>query len=134
MVLSDCKEVIPTDTVGTRIRDARKASGKTQKDFAAGLGMSENFIWQIEKGQREPSDRTVSDICRVYGVNETWLREGAGEMYVPKTREETIAELVGSALSGSNEFKRAVVQMICSRTDSELETLEAAIRAIFDNL
>lgn len=134
MVLSDCKEVIPTDTVGTRIRDARKASGKTQKDFAAGLGMSENFIWQIEKGQREPSDRTISDICRVYGINEPWLREGVGEMYVPKTREETIAELVGSALNGSNDFKKAVIQMICSRTDQELETLEAALRAIYESL
>lgn len=122
------------DTVGTRIRDARKASGKTQRDFAAGLGMSENFIWQIEKGQREPSDRTISDICRVYAVNEIWLRTGEGEMHVPRPREEVIAEMVGAALSGSNEFKRAVVQMICSRTDSELETLEAAIRAIYENL
>lgn len=122
------------DTVGTRIRDARKASGKTQKDFAAGLGMSENFIWQIEKGQREPSDRTISDICRVYGINEPWLREGVGEMYVPKTREETIAELVGSALNGSNDFKKAVIQMICSRTDQELETLEAALRSIYESL
>lgn len=96
--------------------------------------MSENFIWQIEKGQREPSDRTISDICRVYGINEPWLREGVGEMYVPKTREETIAELVGSALNGSNDFKKAVIQMICSRTDQELETLEAALRAIYESL
>ena len=96
--------------------------------------MSENFIWQIEKGQREPSDRTISDICRVYAINESWLRTGEGEMHVPRPREEVIAEMVGSALSGSNEFKRAVVQMICSRTDSELETLEAAIRAIYENL
>ena len=122
------------DTVGTRIRDARKASGKTQRDFAAGLGMSENFIWQIEKGQREPSDRTISDICRVYGINEPWLREGVGEMYVPKTREETIAELVGSALTGSSDFKKAVIQMICSRTDKELETLESALRSIYESL
>ncbi len=122
------------DTVGTRIRDARKASGKTQRDFAAGLGMSENFIWQIEKGQREPSDRTISDICRVYGINEVWLRTGEGEMYVPKTREETIAELVGSALNGSNDFKKAVIQMICSRTDQELETLETALRSIYESL
>ena len=96
--------------------------------------MSENFIWQIEKGQREPSDRTISDICRVYGINETWLREGAGAMYVPKTREETIAELVGSALNGSSDFKKAVIQMICSRTDQELETLEAALRSIYESL
>lgn len=117
-----------------RILAIRKDSGLSQSAFGEKLNLSQNFVWMIEKGQREPSDRTISDICRVYGVNENWLREGTGEMYVPKPREEVIAEMVGAALSGSNEFKRAVVQMICSRTDSELETLEAAIRAIYENL
>lgn len=117
-----------------RILAIRKDSGLSQSAFGEKLNLSQNFVWMIEKGQREPSDRTISDICRVYAVNETWLREGTGEMYVPKPREEVIAEMVGAALSGSNEFKRAVVQMICSRTDSELETLEAAIRAIYENL
>lgn len=117
-----------------RILAIRKDSGLSQSAFGEKLNLSQNFVWMIEKGQREPSDRTVSDICRVYGINETWLREGAGEMYVPKTREETIAELVGSALNGSNDFKKAVIQMICSRTDQELETLEAALRAIYDSL
>ena len=117
-----------------RILAIRKDSGLSQSAFGEKLNLSQNFVWMIEKGQREPSDRTVSDICRVYGINEPWLREGVGEMYVPKTREETIAELVGSALTGSNDFKKAVIQMICSRTDQELETLEAALRAIYESL
>lgn len=117
-----------------RILAIRKESGLSQSAFGEKLNLSQNFVWMIEKGQREPSDRTISDICRVYGINEPWLREGVGEMYVPKTREETIAELVGSALNGSNDFKKAVIQMICSRTDQELETLEAALRAIYDSL
>lgn len=117
-----------------RILAIRKESGLSQSAFGEKLNLSQNFVWMIEKGQREPSDRTVSDICRVYGINEPWLREGVGEMYVPKTREETIAELVGSALNGSNDFKKAVIQMICSRTDQELETLEAALRAIYESL
>ena len=117
-----------------RILAIRKDSGLSQSAFGEKLNLSQNFVWMIEKGQREPSDRTVSDICRVYGINETWLREGAGEMYVPKTREETIAELVGSALNGSNDFKKAVIQMICSRTNQELETLEAALRGIYESL
>ena len=117
-----------------RILAIRKDSGLSQSAFGEKLNLSQNFVWMIEKGQREPSDRTISDICRVYGINEPWLREGIGEMYVPKTREETIAELVGSALNGSNDFKKAVIQMICSRTDKELETLEAALRAIYESL
>lgn len=114
-----------------RLKQVRKSSGLTQQQFADSINLSRNYIALMEIGQREPSDRTISAICRVYAVNESWLRTGEGEM---QPREEVIAEMVGSALSGSNEFKRAVVQMICSRTDSELETLEAAIRTIYENL
>lgn len=122
------------ETVSQRITHIVESEKLTKTAFANSINISQPYLSQICSGQREPSDRTVSDICRVYGVNETWLREGAGEMYVPKTREETIAELVGSALNGSNDFKKAVIQMICSRTDQELETLEAALRAIYESL
>lgn len=121
-------------TIGEQIRDARKALSLTQKEFSAALGMSENYIWQIEKGQREPSDRTISDICRIFAIREEWLRTGSGEMQPPMTKEEEIAQLVNGAINGSSEFKRAVIRMICSRTDSELEALEAALRSVYENL
>lgn len=134
MVFFYQKEVIPMTTIGEQIRDARKALSLTQKEFSAALGMSENYIWQIEKGQREPSDRTISDICRIFAIREEWLRTGTGEMQPPMTKEEEIAQLVNGAINGSSEFKRAVIKMICSRTDSELEALEAALRSVYENL
>ena len=39
------------------------------------------------------SERTIKDICRIYNVNEEWLRTGNGEPYVPKTKNEEIAEM-----------------------------------------
>ena len=45
-----------------------------------------------------------------------------------------IAELVGQALNGSNEFKKAVIRMICSRTDSELKVLEDALRIVYESI
>jgi transcriptional regulator with XRE-family HTH domain len=134
MVFFYQREVIPMTTIGEQIRDARKALSLTQKEFSAALGMSENYIWQIEKGQREPSDRTISDICRIFAIREEWLRTGSGEMQPPMTKEEEIAQLVNGAINGSSEFKRAVIRMICSRTDSELEALEAALRSVYENL
>ena len=122
------------ETISQRITHVVESEKLTKTAFANSINISQPYLSQICSGQREPSDRTVSDICRVYGINEPWLREGVGEMYVPKTREETIAELVGSALTGSNDFKKAVIQMICSRTDRELETLEAALRSIYESL
>lgn len=119
----------------TRIKELRKTHLKlTQKQFADKLGLSENFVWQIEKGERTPSDRTISDICRIFDVREDWLRNGTEPMRSARSREEEIAELVGSALEGSDEFKRAVIKMICSRTDEELKTLEAALLAVYEDI
>lgn len=98
-------------TIGQRIRDARKAAGKTQKDFSKILGMSENYIWQIENGQREPSDRTVRDICRVFGVNEIWLRTGVGEPFTPLSRSEELAAIFERMEVGDDAKSRLIRAM-----------------------
>lgn len=117
-----------------RVKEIRKISGLTQEQFADKIGLSRNYVAMIEIGQREPSDRTISDICRVFEIREEWLRYGLEPMKVAKTEEEEISEMVGAALEGSNEFKRSVVKMICSRSEKELEVLEAALRAIFEGI
>lgn len=118
-----------------RIKELRKSHLKlTQKAFADQLGLSENFVWQIEKGERIPSDRTISDICRIFDIQEDWLKHGLEPMRAAKSREDEIAELVGSALSGSSDFKKAVIRMICSRSDEELKALEAALMAVYEGI
>lgn len=102
--------------------------------FARRIKITPAFAAQLYDGSREPSDRTISDICKTFGVHEDWLRYGLEPMKVEKTKEEEISEMVGLALTGSNEFKRSVVKMICSRTDNELEVLEASLRAVFDGI
>lgn len=118
-----------------RIKYLRKDILKlSQKDFSDKLGLSENFVWMVEKGNRTPSDRTISDICRIFDIQEDWLRHGLEPMRAAKSREEEIAELVGSALSGSSEFKKSVIRMICSRTDDELIALEKALTAVYEDI
>lgn len=118
-----------------RIKHLRKDVLKiSQKDFAERLGLSENFVWMVEKGSRIPSDRTISDICRIFDIQEDWLRYGLEPMQAAKSREEEIAELVGNALQGSSEFKKAVIKMICSRSDKELEVLHEALLAVYENI
>lgn len=118
-----------------RIKYLRKDILKlSQKDFSDKLGLSENFVWMVEKGNRAPSDRTISDICRIFDIQEDWLRHGLEPMRAAKSREEEIAELVGSALSGSSEFKKSVIRMICSRTDDELIALEKALTAVYEGI
>lgn len=80
-----------------RIKQLRSALNLTQQQFAEAVNLSRNYIAAMETGRREPGARTISDICRVYGVNEVWLRTGAGEMFRAKTRDEELAEIFARA-------------------------------------
>ena len=117
-----------------RLCQVVKLSGLTKTAFAQKINVSQGLVSQMCAGITSPSDRTIADICRVFDIQEEWLRHGLEPMRAPRSREEEIAELVGSTLRGSNEFKKSVVRMICSRTDEELRTLEAAIRTIYEDL
>lgn len=66
-----------------RIRELRKALDLTQKAFAERIGMKSNTIATYEMGRATPSDPTVNNICKEFGVNERWLKSGVGEMFAP---------------------------------------------------
>ena len=95
-----------------QIRKAQKPS-LTQEQFGAKIGVSRNFIWMLESGEREASDRTIRDICRVFGVSETWLRTGEGEMYRPRSREQELGEGIRAILIDRPEsFQAALISTL----------------------
>ncbi len=59
-----------------RIIELRKKQNWTQDEFAERMRISKNYVSLIENGKKIPSDRLISDICREFGVNEEWLRNG----------------------------------------------------------
>lgn len=117
-----------------RINKVVDESGLTKTAFAKMINVSQGLVSQICNGTTKPSDRTISDICRIFDVQEDWLRYGLEPMRAERSKEEEISELVGAALAGSNEFKKSVIRMICSRTDEELKTLESALLAVYEGI
>lgn len=110
--------------MNNRIKILRKQELKlTQKEFSNRLGLSENFIWQIEKGERIPSDRTITDICREFNVNEVWLRTGEGELYQEETRQEQIMKFAVQTIKGSDEFRKQFVSMLAKLDVEDWEAL-----------
>ena len=74
-----------------RIKEVRKKAKLTQEAFGKKIGVTQNYIWMLETGQRAPSERAIRDICREFGVNELWLRTGAGDPDQKKDREDEMA-------------------------------------------
>ncbi len=66
----------------SRIIAIREKKNLSQEQFAQKIGVSRNFISLVETGKRNLSDRTISNICQTFNVNETWLRTGEGEMFL----------------------------------------------------
>lgn len=75
-------------TLKDRIRKVRKSLDLTQKTFAERIGMKSNTIATYEMGRAVPSDATINNICKEFNVNETWLRTGEGEMFIPAPTSE----------------------------------------------
>lgn len=81
-----------------RIKLLRKMLNLTQDEFSSKIGLSRNFIAQIETGAKNPSDRTISDILREFKVNETWLRTGKGDMFQELPPEDETAAAISNVL------------------------------------
>ena len=68
-------------SVNKRIVRIRKILGYTQGEFAEPLKLSRSFQGGIEKNHRKINDRLIKMVCLTYGVNEVWLKTGAGEIF-----------------------------------------------------
>lgn len=74
---------------GERIREARRALGLTQKEFATSLGIVQGFLSGIETGRKSPSETLMIALTHTYRINPEWLATGVGE----KFREQPTVEL-----------------------------------------
>ena len=123
------------DKINNRIRNVRTEKKLTQKEFAKKLNVSENFIWMIEKGDRVPSDRTISDICRIFSVDEVWLRTGVGEPFAPKTRRDMIDEYVGQLSDGKHsDIEELLVDLMAETTADEWRALANLFQKLADKM
>ena len=118
-----------------RISLIRKEAGLTQEEFGTRIGnLSRNYIWMIEKGDRTPSDRTISDICREFNVSEEWLRTGEGEMFVQRSRDEELSAFFGDILSDESEFKRRFMSVLSRLNEDEWAMLERMANSLVEEM
>ena len=94
------------DTINSRIEFLIKDLEITKTSFAEQLHVSVAFISGLCSGVKNPSDRTISDIRRVFGVSEAWLRDGTEPMYVQRSENERMAMLFNDVLAEADESTR----------------------------
>ena len=113
------------DAFRERIENLIKQLGITKTKFAEKLSVSQPYISKIIISGYVPSDRLIEDICEKFNANEKWLRTGEGEMFIRKTRSETIADFMVDMLNEEEpSYKRRLIEALAELSTDEWKLLE----------
>lgn len=91
-----------------RIKQIRKESGLTQKEFAERLGIKQNTVASYEMGRIGISDSVIISICREFNVNEEWIRNGTLPIY--KERDGSFTELLSDLDDSDDDFIKNIIK------------------------
>lgn len=109
-------------------------SGLTKSRFADRLKITPAFLSQICSGVRMPSDRTISDICREFRVNETWLRTGEGEMRTSSTQRDYLEQFFSDVLTSAPDARSDCLAAMAKLPPEFWGMLTDCAREIVSNL
>lgn len=112
-----------------RVKALRKELGLTLEKFAEPLGVGKTSISKIELGQVNLTDQMAKAICSVYGVNETWLKNGIGEMFGTRPIGDDLKARIDYFLPDESEtFRLRLARLILSMDKEDMAKLEAYAR------
>lgn len=101
--------MIALKSISERIKAVRIEKKKTQQEFADILGLKQNTIATYEMGKTNPSERTISDICQKFRINEKWLRTGEGDMNISDPQRVKLENFFADVLATAPDDRSAFV-------------------------
>lgn len=104
-----------------RIKQIRKENKLTQVEFGEKIGVKGNTITNYETGLRNPTDAVILSICREFGINEDWLRNGTEPMY--KERDGSFTELLSDLDDSDDDFIKALITVYMGLDEDSKEAL-----------
>jgi len=113
-------------TINERVKALRKHLGLTQVEFGSRVAIAQSYLTNIERGEREVTDKIFKLICLEFSVNEEWLRNGTGEMFITLSRDEELAAWAGTVLNPESDgtFMKKFVHVLSRLSVEEWKVLE----------
>lgn len=115
-------------TINERIKAFRKDKKLSQKQFAASIGVTQSGVSYMEQAGSTVSDSAIKTICSVYGLNESWLRDGTEPMCAESDMfklEQFVRDRGGSELE---------VEIVKAYFELDKDAREVAIDYFIDRL
>lgn len=114
-------------TKNERVRRIRKELKLNQTEFGRKIFVAQSYMAAIENNTREVTPKISKLICSEYGVNESWLETGVGEMF---KSQGTLLELLGEKLNDLDEIDRKILIEYIKLTPSQRRSIKTYIQSI----
>ncbi len=105
-----------------RLKRIRKSLGVTQKDFASHLGITQTAYSMIESGKRVLAPRYIRIICNAFGVNESWLMSGKGEMFLESPDESELSMIFERLSPEARQYLLVMARELLKLQDRQQNT------------
>lgn len=118
-------------TINEKIMKIRLKKHLSQESFAEILRLKRNSISLIENGKRNPSERTISDICNAFLVDKEWLLNGEGDepVFIEPEEDIELEELLTDLIASDDEKANAIKDIV--RTYVKLDS---SSRKVLDDM
>ena len=121
LYLLHIKKKCGDDNVNKKKKKLRKTLNLTMEKFGAELGVGKTAISKLEHGERALTDQMINSICKTNWngryVNELWLRNGIGDMFIPIVDSELDALIAKYQLS--SDAKLFIEKFINMKPESQ---------------
>lgn len=118
------------DGINERIAKCLSDSGLTKTAFAQKINVSSAFVSFIASGKKTPSDRTIADICRVFGVSEVWLRTGEGDPYINLDEDAEFVQVCEEINLSDDNLIKQIIKTYWHMSEDE----KAVVRKLIDEI
>jgi transcriptional regulator with XRE-family HTH domain len=80
---------------GNRIKSLRIEKGLSQEEIGKKLNLDQGTISKMERGESEPTAKTLRMLREIFGVNTDWILTGKGPKHpLPLETNEEIIEII----------------------------------------
>lgn len=100
-----------------RFKELRKKLDLTQQDFGQSINISRSNVAGIESGAVNLTDRNIREICSKHRVNEDWLRNGFGDIFLEMNNDEEFAYLIGALMAEECDYKKDFIKAMLELDD-----------------
>lgn len=107
----------------------------TQDEFSKKLNISRANVANIESGRVSITERTIQDICRIFSINEDWLRFGHGDIERPPMgKGNELVELIADLVQTDDDFSKQFIIEYLKLSDDEKEVIKKTMRNVKEYL